>query len=324
MSLAEICAMLRGAKGIAHKRDIAGVLRRLNLRAGSAVAVGDDCAAIPDGDGFLLFAIEGFMPEFVEADPYFAGYCGVMVNLSDIAAMGGRPLAVVDALFSETAETAAPVLEGLAAASARYGVPVVGGHTNTRASSAGLSAAILGRATKLLTSFDAQAGDVIIAAIDLRGRMRDPAPYWDASTNAEAAALRGDLQLLADIAEAGLCRAAKDISMAGTIGTALMLLEASRLGGVIDLGAIPRPPEIPLERWLMAFPSFGFLLSAAPENAAAVTRAFAARGIAASCIGTASSSRIVGLRDGEAQEILWNFNHEDLTGCAAIGSFANA
>jgi AIR synthase-related protein len=324
VSLAEICAKLRGGKGVAHKRDIADVLGRLKLGGESAVAVGDDCAAIPDGDGFLLFAIEGFMPEFVGADPYFAGYCGVMVNLSDIAAMGGRALAVADALFSETGAAAVPVLEGLAAASAKYGVPVVGGHTNSRASSAGLSAAILGRAKKLLTSFDARPREVLIAAIDLRGRMREPALYWDASTDAEGARLRADLLLLPEIAEAGLCRAAKDISMAGTIGTALMLLEASRLGGIIDIGEIPRPAQVPLERWLMAFPSFGFLLSAAPENAEAIIGIFEARGIAASVIGATDASRVVRLRDGDAQDILWDFAQQELVGCAVTPRLADA
>jgi len=324
MNLADLCATLRDGKGLAHKRDIAGVLRRLGLGGASPVAVGDDCAAIPDGDGFLLFAIEGFMPEFVAADPYFAGYCGVMVNLSDVAAMGGRALAVVDALFAESGAAAAPVLEGFAAAAAKYGVPVAGGHTNSRAASPGLSAAILGRANKLLTSFDARPEEILIAAIDLRGRMRDPAPYWDASSDAEGARLRADLLLLPEIAEAGLCRAAKDISMAGTIGTALMLLEASRLGGVIDIGKIPRPAHVPLPRWLTAFPSFGFLLSVPPENTEAVTGLFTARGIAAAAIGVTSSSRIVRLRDGAAEAVLWDFRDEDLTGCAAREDFAHA
>jgi hypothetical protein len=324
MNLATLCATLRHAKGIAHKRDIAGVLRRLNLGSSSAIAVGDDCAAIPDGDGFLLFSIEGFMPEFVAADPYFAGYCAVMVNLSDVAAMGGRPLAVVDALFAENADRAALLLDGLAVASAKYGVPVVGGHTNQRAASAGLSAAVLGRANRLLTSFDARPGQVILAAIDLRGRMRDPALYWDASTDAAGARLRGDLLLLPELAEAGLCRAAKDISMAGIAGTALMLLESSKLGGVIDLGAIPRPADIPIEGWLMAFPSYGFLLSVAPEHAGAVTARFTSRGIAVAAIGVTDASRVVRLRDGEMENILWRFAEEDLIGCAATGDLENA
>jgi AIR synthase-related protein len=315
MTLAAITNMLQNAKGIAHKADIAPVLARLGLDGDAAIPVGDDCAAIPDGDEFLLFAIEGFMPEFVADDPYFAGYCGVMVNLSDIAAMGGRPVAVVDALWSRDADHAAPILAGLKDAAARYGVPVVGGHTNSRAGTDMLSVAVLGRAKKLLTSFDARPGQDIIAAVDLRGRMRDPAPYWDASTGAPAARLRGDMEILPAIAEAGLCRAAKDISMAGIAGTVLMLLEASRLGGFIDLAAIPRPAEIPLERWLLAFPSFGYLLSTDPQDSDEVIARFTDRGIAAGVIGGTDASRTVTLRAGEAETIFWRFEQKGLTGC---------
>ncbi|WP_084673843.1 AIR synthase related protein [Methylobacterium sp. WSM2598] len=67
-----------------------------HLRLSAApVPVGDDCAAIPVGDGHLLLAAAGGHDGVVASDPYFAGYCGVMVNLGDVAAMGGRPLAVV-------------------------------------------------------------------------------------------------------------------------------------------------------------------------------------------------------------------------------------
>jgi AIR synthase-related protein len=317
MNLEAITAMLRETKGVAHKSDIAPVLARLNLGAANAIPVGDDCAAIPDGDGFLLLAIEGFMPEFVAADPHFAGYCGVMVNLSDVAAMGGRAVAVVDAIWSEGDAHAAPILGGLAEASSRYNIPIIGGHTNTRAAANLLSVAILGRAKNLLTSFDAKPDQAIIAAIDLRGRMRDPAPHWDASSAAPPARLRADLELLPEIAEQKLSAAAKDISMAGTIGTALMLLEASRLGAVINLAAIPRPADIPLERWLTAFPSYGYLLSVPAENTQAVLGKFAANGIEAAAIGTTDSSRNVRLRDGKQETVFWRFADTALIGCAA-------
>src|SRR6202035_3765842 len=118
------------ARGMAHKTDISGVAAKLGLGAGNVIPVGDDCAAIPDAGGYLLFAIEGFVNDFVATDPAFAGYCGIMVNLSDIAAMGGRPVAVVDAIWSDGPEQAKPVLEGLLAASQCYNVPIAGGHSN--------------------------------------------------------------------------------------------------------------------------------------------------------------------------------------------------
>lgn len=314
--LAEIARSIRDGRGVAHKRDIDAVIGRLGLGGrAAAVPLGDDCAAIPDGDGFLLLAIEGFMDGFVAADPYFAGYCGVMVNVSDVAAMGGRPIAVVDALWSRDQAFADPILAGLKAGAQTYGVPVIGGHTNTRTEAEHLAVAILGRAKTLLTSFDAKPGDALVAAIDLRGRFRDPHAYWDASTGAPPERLRGDVALLAGIAEDGLAKAAKDISMAGLVGTALMLLECSRVGAVIDLDHIPRPDGVALARWLTAFPSFGYLLSVPPDDLDAVTARFEARGIAAARIGTVDAGRVARIRENGAEAVVWDFSAGPLIGC---------
>ncbi len=313
LDLQGLARTIRSGRGLAHKRDIAGIVGRL---ATGAVRNGDDCAAIPDGDGHVLLAVEGFLDAFVADDPRFAGWCGVMVNLSDIAAMGGRPIAVVDALWSPDSDGAQAMVAGLMAASETYGVPIVGGHTNTRAATANLAVAVLGRAGQtLLTSFDAEPGDALIAAIDLRGSFRDPHPYWDAASDAPPDRLRGDLAILPGLAEDGLARAAKDISMAGPVGTALMLMECSGVGGTIDLAALPRPEGVPIERWLAAFPSFGFLVAAPPDRAAAVADRFVARGIAASRIGTIDASRVVRISDGAAEAAVWDFSREALTGC---------
>lgn len=315
VALAEIAATLRASRAFAAKSDIATAAARLGLSGASAVPVGDDCAAIPDGDGYLLLAIEGFISAFVARDPWFAGWCGVMVNISDIAAMGGRPIAVVDALWASGDETADPILGGLRAASAGFGVPIVGGHTNLRADSAQLSVAILGRAKTLLTSFDAQPGDRLIAAIDLRGRYREPFSNWEAATDAPPARLRGDIDLLPQIAEAGLARAGKDISNAGLIGTAMMLAECSGVGLSIDLAAVPRPPAVSLDRWLLTFPSFGYILAVPPQHVAAVIARFTARGIAAADIGGITAGSVVEIAAGAARSTVWDFTREPLIGC---------
>jgi len=303
MTMSDLAAALRESRGFAHKRDIGDAVGALGAQA---VGTGDDTAAIPDGDGWLLFAIEGFVADFVATMPWFAGWCGVMVNVSDIAAMGGRPVAVVDAVWSRGAEGSAQVMAGMAAASERYGVPVVGGHSNHRASESQLAVAIVGRAKRLLTSFDARPGHDLVMAIDLRGAYQEPHPYWNAATGAPGERLRGDLELLPAIAEAGLCGAAKDISMAGAVGTALMLLECSHVGAVVDVDAIPHPPGVPLARWLLSFPSFGFVLSVSPGHTREVLARFAARDIAAAVVGRVNESRRVTLRSGADEAELWD------------------
>jgi uncharacterized protein len=315
-----LIAELRASRGIAHKRDISDVAALLPT-APEGIRLGDDAAAIPDGEGYLLFAAEGFLNEFVEAEPWFAGWCGVMVNVSDICAMGGRPLAVVDAVWSRDGERARPILAGLREAASAYGVPLVGGHTNNRnPRGEQLSVAILGRAQRLLTSFDAAPGDHLLAAIDLRGRYHEPYAYWDASTGPaiDLGRLRGDLELLPALAEAGLCRAGKDISMGGLIGTVLMLLECSGLGAVIDLSAVPRPPDAPLSRWLCSFPSYGFLLAVAPAHVAAVCSHFRRRDIACAEIGVCDGSGLVRFAAaGEPPALFWDLRREPLIGMGA-------
>ena len=314
MSVALLVERLRASRGFRHKTDIAEVVASLarglpNGAAGlaQAVAVGDDCAAIPDGDGYLLFAIEGMVGDFVEAMPWFAGYSGVMANVSDIYAMGGRPLAVVDALWSDGVAAAQPVLAGMAAASLAYGVPVVGGHSNAHSAQSQLAVSIVGRARALLSSFNARPGDRLLMAVDLRGSFEDPYPFWNASVGAPTQRLRADLELLPLLAEAGLCDAAKDISMAGTLGTALMLIECSRAGARIDLDAIPRPEGVDFERWLTAFPSFGFLLAVREQHVDEVTARFAARSLACAAIGTVDASREAIVEQGGEAALLWDF-----------------
>ena len=324
-TLHEIADAVMAGRGMAHKTDIAGVVERLGLvgRHGSSIRVGDDCAAIPDGDGHLLLAIEGFVNDFVEAEPRFAGYCGIMVNLSDIAAMGGRAIAVVDAIWASGDDGAAPILAGMRDAASVYGVPVVGGHTNTRTDRGQLSVAVLGRAKALITSFDAQDGDVLLAAIDLRGGFRSSSLNWDASSGAPAERLRGDLEILPELAEAGLVTAGKDISMAGLVGSALMLFEASDVGACIDVDAIPCPPGVPLERFLLAFPSFGFVLTSKPGNVGEVLSRFAARDIACAAIGSVDRSGRVRLWRDDEEVGVWDFRRPFI-GCSPAERRADA
>jgi AIR synthase-related protein len=319
-ALQRLAQGLRDSKALAAKSDIASVASSLKLSSKAAVMVGDDCAAIPDGDGYSLFAIEGFMNEFVATDPWFAGWCGVMVNVADVAAMGGRPLAVVNALWCDGWAGASPVLQGLKDASRTFDIPIVGGHTNLRTDRGQFAAAILGRAKKLLTSFDAEPGDCLIAAIDLRGHYREPFSNWEAATNAPPRRLRGDIEVLPQIAEAELSKAAKDISQGGIIGTAIMLAECSAVGLSIELKSIPKPNGVPIDRWLQTFPSFGYMLSVRPDRADAVLARFRTRDIAAARIGDIVPGTTVSICEDDNSEVVWDFSSRSLIGCGTRGS----
>jgi AIR synthase-related protein len=318
MSLAQLVAELRSQQGVLFKRDIQAVARHLH-DPGAAIRNGDDAAAIADAGGYTLLAAEGMLPGFVAKDPWFAGYCAVMVNVSDILAMGGRPLAVVDVLFAGAeGDTVERVLAGMRAAAEAFGVPVVGGHTSRMAmSSTLLAAAIVGRAHRLITSFDAHPGDVLLAAFDLRGAYRGDMPYFDAATNKPPAQLRALLPLLPELAEAELVRAGKDVSMAGIVGTLTMLSESSGVGACLSLDALPRPPYVALARWLATFPSFGFLLAVPERHVAEVCARFAHADITSAPVGSFDATSQVVLQQGAESALFWDLGREPLTGFGA-------
>ncbi|WP_213991740.1 sll0787 family AIR synthase-like protein [Sodalis sp. dw_96] len=301
--------------GIDQKRDI----REIAGDLGEAWPLdgcdnGDDCAAIPEADGYSLLAMEGFINRFVADDPWFAGWCGLMVNLSDIAAMGGTPVAVVNALWSAGPEQAHRLMQGMAAASRAYRVPIVGGHTNLRSESPQLAVAVLGKVKRPLRASGAKPGHTLIAAIDLRGARRGPWLNWDAATGADPAALRGAMALLPMLAEQGLAQAAKDISQAGLLGTLVMLLESARAGADVDLAAIPRPVEIGWQEWLCMFPSYGYLLTVYPQHTAEVLAHFHRAGIGAAAIGGITADPRLWVGHESHRDCFWDLDALPLTG----------
>jgi uncharacterized protein len=319
MKLDLLAHQLQQSVGIVHKQDIQTIARHLSSFT-TEILLGDDCAAIPDGNGYLLLAAEGMMPNFVESDPWFAGWSAVMVNVSDIYAMGGRPIAVVDTIWSQDSTISQPLLAGMVAAAQAYQVPIVGGHTNSHSSYNALSVAILGRARRLISSFRAQPGDRLLAAIDLRGQLHSQHPFWNAATKADPEQLRADLELLPTLAEKGLCNAGKDISMGGIIGTTLMLLETSNCGAVLDLDGVLVAPDIPLDRWLVSFPSYGFLLSVRPQFVPMVQQMFVDRQISCCDIGEIQADRQLILQSQGESTLFWDFEQAALTGFGKLST----
>ncbi|UWQ19610.1 sll0787 family AIR synthase-like protein [Jannaschia sp. M317] len=306
LPLRKLAQDLRDHPSVRGKLDISQSTGTLGLTTQSDGQPGDDCAVLPTADGFDLFSCEGFINAFVKTDPWFAGWCGVMVNISDILSMGGRPRAVTNAIWAPSAEQAQPVLAGMKAASLAYGVPVVGGHTNLRTDDLQLSVSIIGHAKALISSFAARAGDVLICAIDLRGSYREPFDNWNAALTTAPDKLRETMEILPYLAEAGLVTAGKDISQGGIAGTALMLAETSGVSIEIQLDALPCPAGVDMARWLRSFPSFGFLLSARPDQAAAVCAAFAGSGIAATVCGDVRDGSAVHLTSREGTALFWD------------------
>ena len=175
-----------------------------------------------------------------------------------------------------------------------------------------MSVAVLGRAKTLLTSFDAKPGERLLAVIDHRGGYREPFNNWEAATGAPGERLRGDLDLLPQIAEAGWSKAAKDISQGGIVGTAIMLAECSGVAIEIDLEAIPVPAGVTLPRWLATFPSFGFILSVPDGHVADVLALFEGRDLSAAVIGTIGEGSAVRVTSSAGTAVIRDYAEEPL------------
>lgn len=303
-----LAAGVRNLPALQAKRDLK-LVRRLG-----PVGDGDDGALVAHGDEWIVLCGEAILPSFVAAQPRAAGASAVVTNVSDVRAMGGRPLAILDMLVSPDEGHAELVLEGLAWAAELLGVEVVGGHL-TMGAAPSLSATCTGVARRPLRAAAARPGDVLLAAFCLEGRyMDDENDFFTSLRDRAPEHLRTDGDALVEVAEAGLCRAARDISMPGAAGSLLQLLEAAGCGAVLDVDRLPRPEGIAVERWLRSFPSFGFLLAAAPERAEAACEAFTRRGLACAPCGEFTASRALELASGPASATVWDFGIAPLTG----------
>ena len=78
---------------------------------------------------------------------------------------------------------------------------------------------------------------------------------WDSSSTRSA----DDLAELSTLVARMAPRAAKDVSMAGVVGTMGMLAEASGTGAELDVARIPRPAAADMGAWLTCFPGYAML-----------------------------------------------------------------
>lgn len=270
----------------------------------SNVLLGDDTAAILQEDGsHLLFAAEGIIEDFLINDPWFAGYSAVMVNISDICAMGGLPIAVTDTLYAKNEKNTKEIWEGMLAASRNYGVPIVGGHTCYHTDNKSLSVSIIGKATKhILTSFNAVPGEELLLVLDHKGMYYKNYPFWNASTNTNSETLQKQVELPYTIANQKLSTVAKDISMGGILGTIHMLMNTSNIGVEIDLKSITKPKDISWNKWLISFPSYGYLFSCKTHNVDRIQTIFSNHRIQCDHIGHITKEK----------KLLLNHNEEKL------------
>ncbi|TRW80340.1 GNAT family N-acetyltransferase [Mycolicibacterium sp. 018/SC-01/001] len=244
--------------------DALAPLRSVPGALGPAGYVGDDGVPVPGSD--LIAACDAIIPSMVERDPEWAGWCSVLVNVNDLAAMGARPIGLLDAVGAPNRALLDRVISGVARASAAWQVPVLGGHTQLGVPAA-LSVTALGRSSAPVRAGGAAVGDTVRLTADLSGQWRPgyQGRQWDSTSRRSSA----DLVAMTGLVAQSMPASAKDVSMAGIGGTLGMMAEACGTGAEIDVASVPRPVDAAMGDWLTCFPGFG-MLTAGPESAQAL------------------------------------------------------
>ena len=220
------------------------------------LGIGDDCALldpVPPGQQLaistdMLVAGRHF---FEGTDPAAIGHKALAVNLSDLAAMGARPVGFTLALALPTADAAwlQGFADGLFGLAARAACPLIGGDT-TRGP-LNISITVLGQvpATHALRRDGARVGDAIWVSGPLGAAALAVARRSQGQPVPDAAARRLDWpepRLAAGLGLTGVASAAMDISdgLAGDLGH---LLTASGRRQGLSLGAELWEGRLPLD-----------------------------------------------------------------------------
>lgn len=227
----------------------------------ATLGIGDDCALITPSAGKQIAISSDMLVEdrhfFAGADARKLGHKSLAVNLSDLAAMGARPVAFTLALALPQAERAwlAGFAEGLFALADAHGCELIGGDTTK--GPLNICITVFGELApgQALRRSRAVAGDDIWISGTLGDARLALAGYrMEQSLSAEqlaSAAVRMHtptprVALGCALAESNLAHAAIDISD-GLVGDLGHILTASRVGATLNVDALPAGPILALQ-----------------------------------------------------------------------------
>ncbi len=212
---------------LGEERLIAALRRWLGAASPRApFGIGDDCAVLAPARGPQLITVDPVIYGRHFDDRVPARAVGAKLlkrNLSDLAAMGGRPTAAVLALTLDARVSVAWLegfYRGLAACARRYRVPVVGGDIAQADGIVAASLTLVGSATgpRVLTRSGARRGDWIFVTGRLGGSLRSGHHFKFAPRLAEGAwlARRPEVRAMMDVSD-GLAKDLHALTPPGTV-----------------------------------------------------------------------------------------------------------
>ncbi|RZN60405.1 methanogenesis marker 2 protein [Methanonatronarchaeum sp. AMET6-2] len=313
-----LASEIRSFPGVTRKNPIGPLVEKFANDPDNVIAsFGEDAAVIQVGEEGVVLAADGIWDKLMRADPFWAGYCSVLVNTHDIAAMGGNPLAMVSVCSTSDPGICSRLVEGINEGIDKLAVPMVGGHTNPDCEYNAIDVAIMGTIDleHVIYSTTAEPGDDIVVGIDLDGRVHPSFQYnYDTTTMKEPRLLQKQLGSMEKLAHKNLVTAGKDISNPGMIGTAGMMIETCDLGAEIEIDSLPKPDDINLVDWIKMYPGMGFVVTTPPEKTNQAVEVFEESGLTGRKIGSVKDHReLIIHKDGE-EETVFNFKKDKITG----------
>ena len=241
------CAGCAAKLGAAELRS---VMERVSPATDSHVLVGygssDDAGVYLLQENLALVHTVDFFTPIVD-DPYDFGRIAATNALSDVYAMGGRPLSALNIVaFPEDLDLAilAQILEGGAAVAREAGVAILGGHTIKDAEPKyGMAVTGIVDPKRVVTNAGARPGDVLVLTKPLGTGILTTALKRGAIEARELdEAVRAMTTLNDRAAEAMLAaqaHAATDITGFGLLGHAYNMASASKVRLVFESNAVP-------------------------------------------------------------------------------------
>ena len=221
-----------------------------NVLVGPATA--DDAGVYRLSDELALVQTADFFTPIVD-DPYDFGRIAATNALSDVYAMGGRPVSALNLVAWSVEELgAAPLIEvlrGGADVAEAAGVAIVGGHTIADAEPKyGLAVTGVVRPDELISNASGRAGDALVLTKPLgSGAVSTALKKGFADAELVAGAVEVMCELNADAAgaaRAGGAHAMTDVTGFGLLGHLHELAVASGVSAEVDAGAVPAIPGV--------------------------------------------------------------------------------
>jgi selenide, water dikinase len=228
--------ILKGTAGMAMPKELL-----------VGIETADDAAVYQLNDDQALIATTDFFMPIVD-DPYDFGRIAATNAISDVYAMGGKPimaLALVGMPISVlSTQTIARILEGGESVCREAGIPIAGGHTIDSVEPIyGLVAMGLVHPKRVKRNADARAGDVLvlgkplgvgILSAALKKEMLEPAGYRRMIETTTKLNTPGP-----ELAALDGVHALTDVTGFGLAGHALELARGAKLDVVIDWNKVP-------------------------------------------------------------------------------------